>query len=547
MKQFVRISTALFFLIVGVAHSRQCLARPPVFASAGIQAEIQRSGCRRLLALNESVKLYQPTWLTRLIRREALSWFLGPDKTRAIVFNRADLTRGPSDSAARAPASLGNKNVYHNAQDFPEWKENGMPVAQSGILEAPASQADGSDPDNKAPSGLALVWTLLGVFIGGITLNLTPCVYPLIPVTVSYFGGRSGKSQGKLVAHGLAYIGGLAVTNSTLGVIAALTGGLLGALLQNPLVLTSVAVVLLVFAASLFGFWELRLPHGLTQAASKSYAGYFGSLFMGLTLGIIAAPCIGPLVLGLLTWIASIGSPWFGFIVFMSLSLGLGLPLFILALFAGNLEKLPRSGEWMVWIRKCMGWILVGMAAYFLHPLLSKLIGIIISCVIAVSAGIHLAWLDKSQAAFRGFKWIKHGVGLLCLGSAVFLAWPMLGREPLGVAWQTYSAAVMEQAGQQNRPVIMDFYAAWCVPCRELDEITFHDPRVVAASEQFLMIKVDLTTRDNPEFQKLLQDYDVRGLPTVIFLDRNGRERRDLRLIGFIKPEAFVVHMKKAL
>jgi thiol:disulfide interchange protein DsbD len=442
--------------------------------------------------------------------------------------------------------SLGYKNVYRYAQGFPEWEENGLPVAKSGNLEVPDSQEKRSVSNDKAPAGLALVWTLLGVFMGGIALNLTPCVYPLMPVTVSYFGGRSGKSQGKLVAHGLAYIGGLAITNSTLGVIAALTGGLLGALLQNPLVLIGVAVVLLAFAASLFGFWELRLPHGLTQAASKSYAGYFGSLFMGLTLGIIAAPCIGPLVLGLLTWIASIGSPWFGFMVFMSLSLGLGLPLFILALFAGNLEKLPRSGEWMVWIRKCMGWILVGMAAYFLRPLLPEIAGIIIFSIIALSAGIHLAWLDKSQAAFRGFQWIKHGVGLLCVGSAVFLAWPMLGREP-GVAWQTYSAAVMEQARQQDRPVIMDFYAAWCVPCRELDEITFHDPRVVAASEKFLMIKVDLTTRDNPEYQELVQEHDVRGLPTVIFLDRNGRERQDLRLIGFIEPDAFVVRMKKAL
>ena len=105
--------------------------------------------------------------------------------------------------------------------------------------------------------------------------------------------------------------------------------------------------------------------------ASKSYAGYFGSLFMGLTLGVVAAPCIGPFVLGLLTWVASMGSPWLGFIVFFTLSLGLGLPLFFLAMFSGKIEKLPRSGEWMLWIRKLMGWILVGMAAYFIRPLLS--------------------------------------------------------------------------------------------------------------------------------------------------------------------------------
>ena len=230
-------------------------------------------------------------------------------------------------------------------------------------------------PEAYAPgrlAGWAMVWTMLGIFMGGMALNLTPCVYPIIPITVSYFGGKSGQGRGRLLVHGLLYLAGLAVTNSALGVLAALTGGLMGALLQNPLVLVAVAAILVFFATSLFGFWELRLPGSLTQAASKSYAGYFGSLFMGLTLGVVAAPCIGPFVLGLLTWVASMGSPWLGFLVFFTLSLGLGLPLFILALFSGSLERLPRSGEWMLWVRKLMGWVLLAMAAYFIRPLLPE-------------------------------------------------------------------------------------------------------------------------------------------------------------------------------
>ncbi len=244
--------------------------------------------------------------------------------------------------------------------------------------------------------GWAMIWTLLGIFAGGIALNLTPCVYPLIPITVSYFGGKSGQGQGRLYLHGASYIGGLAVTNSILGLAAALTGGLMGAMLQNPVVLGSIAAILILLATSLFGFWELRLPYWLNRAASRSYSGYFGSLFMGITLGVVAAPCIGPFVLGLLTWVAGMGSPWLGFLIFFTLSLGLGLPLFILAMFSGKLDKLPRSGEWMIWIRKLMGWVLVGMAAYFIRPLLPSTIGMLLMAAVALAAGLHLGWIDRT-------------------------------------------------------------------------------------------------------------------------------------------------------
>ena len=255
---------------------------------------------------------------------------------------------------------LGYKEVYRDPKGYPEWHGKGLPVEST-----PAGLSQMAPEPKKAGflSGWAMIWTLLGIFAGGIALNLTPCVYPLIPITVSYFGGRSGRGVGRLLIHAGGYIGGLAFTNSLLGVVAAMTGGLMGVMLQNPAVLVLVAAILLFFASSLFGFWELRLPVSLTQAASKSYTGYFGSLFMGVTLGIVAAPCIGPFVLGLLTWVASMGNPYLGFIIFFTLSLGLGLPLFFLAMFSGQIAKLPRSGEWMLWVRKLMGWVLVGMAA----------------------------------------------------------------------------------------------------------------------------------------------------------------------------------------
>lgn len=440
--------------------------------------------------------------------------------------------------------SLGYKNVYRYPEGFPEWHAEGLPSTKTDFSEL-ASQLSIESPNTAIPpQGLTLFLTLFGVFIGGIALNLTPCIYPLIPITVSYFGGRSGKSQGKLAAHGFFYLMGLSTTNSALGVTAAMTGGLMGAMLQNSWVLVGVALILLLFASSLLGFWELQLPSGLTQAASKSYAGYFGTFFMGLTLGVIAAPCIGPFVLGLLTWVASIGQPWFGFIVFFSLSLGLGLPLLILALFSGKLEKLPRSGEWMVWVRKVMGWVLVGMAAYFIRPLLPKTASVFVYSIIAISGGIHLAWIDKSKASFSSFKWLKRGVGLAGIFLALFIVGSWLLRGP-GVAWQPYSEQLLAQAKQEGRPVIIDFYATWCSPCRELDEITFHDKQVVKETEDFVMIKLDLTSGDNPVYQKLVKKFDVKGVPTLVFLDKNGRERLDLRIVEFMRASNFLLHMNK--
>ncbi|RJX30521.1 MAG: DUF255 domain-containing protein [Desulfarculus sp.] len=439
---------------------------------------------------------------------------------------------------------LGYKKVYRDPLGYPEWKAKGLPTAVSPLQ----AGLSGQPPVTAGPLyGWAMLGTLLAVFLGGLALNLTPCVYPLIPITVSYFGGRSGQRKGRVLGHGLLYLGGLVIINSALGVTAALTGGLMGAALQSPWVLLAVAAVLAGFALSMFGLWELRLPAFLTRAASQSHAGYFGSLFMGLTLGVVAAPCIGPFILGLLTWVASLGSPWLGFIVFFTLSLGLGLPLFVLALFSDRLESLPRSGEWMLWVRKLMGWVLLGMAAYFLGPLLPHGGRYLLLAGVALAGAVHLGWLGRSQPKAAGFEWMRAAAAVAGVGLATYLAgsWLILGT---GVAWQPHSDQLLSQARQQGKPVIIDFYADWCAPCRELEDITFHDKQVVGlADKSFVMIKVDLTGRDDALHPGLLQKYGVQGVPTVVLLDAQGREQRDLRLVDFLPPDQFLARMKRAL
>ena len=439
---------------------------------------------------------------------------------------------------------LGYKNVYRDPLGFPEWQKMGLPVESQPAGLSGASQ---EAPPPGPLYGWAMIWTLLGIFAGGMALNLTPCVYPMIPITVSYFGGRAASEdrKGRLIAHGLCYLLGLAFTNSILGTVAALTGSLMGAVLQHPAVLILVALVLILFATSLLGFWELRLPSSLTQAAAKSYTGCFGSLFMGLTLGVVAAPCIGPFVLGLLTWVASMGSPWIGFIVFFTLSIGLGLPLFVLAVFSGQLKHLPRAGGWMTWIRKLMGWVLVLMAVYFLKPILREPAGTIALAAVLLAAGIHLAWVDRTEASFKMFPWLKAASGAASFAVAALLIASWLMRGPT-VAWMPYSQEALDGARTNRKLVVIDFYAGWCAPCRELDEITFHDAAVVnKAKESFVMIKVDVTQAGNALHERLLRQFEVKGVPTVVFLDTTGKEQQDLRLVDFLPPDQFLGRMDK--
>lgn len=417
----------------------------------------------------------------------------------------------------------------------------GLPTEKGQISLAQPSGI-GTPGSTLFQSGLLL--TLAGVFFGGLALNLTPCVYPLIPITVSYFGGRGTDKAGLLAVHSLFFLLGLALTNSTLGVAAALTGGLLGSALQHPAVLIVIATILVTLALSFFGLWELRLPGFLTQAASRSYGGYGGSLFMGLTLGVVAAPCIGPFLIGLLTYVASTGNPYLGFLLFFTLSLGLGIPLATLAFFAGKLDRLPRSGEWMIWVRKGLGWVLVAMAAYFINPLFaSQLAGIILLSAVILTAGVHLGFIDRTTGTFRGFGWLKKGIGIALVLLATYQIGSAVTRGP-GVTWQPYSEQLLKQAVRVEEPVIIDFYADWCAPCRELEQITFHDPEIVKlAKNDFVMIKVDLTRKGDAINEYLLRQYEIKGVPTVVFLNSQGRERRDLRVVDFLPPQQFLKHM----
>ncbi len=394
--------------------------------------------------------------------------------------------------------------------------------------------------------GTSLLFILLGIFLGGLALNLTPCIYPLIPITVSYFGGKSETVYGRVILHGILYIFGLAVTNSVLGVSSALSGGMLGAALQNPAVLLVIACIMLALGFSFFGFWELRLPGAVTKMASKRYSGYLGTFFMGLTLGVVAAPCLGPFILGLLVYVGQLGDPFLGFLYFFVLSIGMGLPLSVLAVFSGAIDRLPVSGDWMVWVRRFMGWVLVAMAMYIISPLISSTTvkSILFSAVIIFS-GIHLGWLDKTGKGHGRFIFVKQCLsiliilcGFLYLGSAI--------QKKEGIHWIPYDPEILMNAAQNRMPVLLDFYADWCLPCKELDHRVFNDPEVVALSRNFIAVRLDLT-RQRDLTDEARRQYQVYGVPTVVFINREGIEEKSLRIESLVNKPEFLDKMKRLL
>ncbi|MGZ4810157.1 MAG: cytochrome c biogenesis protein CcdA [Thermoanaerobaculia bacterium] len=375
-----------------------------------------------------------------------------------------------------------------------------------------------------ATSGLPL--TLLVLFVLGIALNLTPCVFPMIPITLGFFAMQSDGRRSRRLALSSLYVLGIVIMYSALGVVAALGGKMFGAWLQSTSVQVGFAALMLVLASSMFGAFDITVPQFIANRA-MGRAGLAGAMTMGLLVGIVAAPCVGPVVVSLITLVASLGSPLLGFVMFASLALGLGFPYLI------ALNALPRPGEWMVQVKKAMGFVLVAMAFYFLRPLAGD---DIFRWGAAISLLIGAAFLFFSRT--QGGRVMRLSCASLLLVAGAAFAFPRGGAKST-VSWDRYDAKRLASA-RGAKPVVIDFYADWCLPCKELDEKTFADIRVANELQRFSRIKADLTAAEDPTTKALTKQYGIVGVPTIVFLDAAGNEVSSARLTGFESAEKFL-------
>jgi len=412
-------------------------------------------------------------------------------------------------------------------------------------------------------------WLIVSSFFGaGLLLALTPCVFPMIPILSGIIVGRGHKiTRMHAFTLSLAYVLGMAVTYAAAGVAAGFSGSLISNALQTPWVLGSFAAMFVVLSLSMFGLYELQLPNSwqskLTGASNRLHGGHLSGVFvMGALSAIIMGPCVAAPLAGALLYIGQTHDAVLGGVALFALALGMGAPLLLIGTSAGVL--LPKAGAWMESVKSFFGVMLLALAIWIIQPLLPIGVQMLLWAALLIFSGIYLRALDTLPHNASGWHRLFKSIGLLALLLGVaYLIGALSGARdilrPLGNTGRVEAQApatlqfsrvidVAELdrriAQASGRPVMLDFYADWCVSCKEMERFTFHDPAVQAKLKPVLLLQADVTANSEAD-QALLKRFGLYGPPGILFFDAQGNEMGDFRVIGYQDAAQFLKTLEK--
>lgn len=404
--------------------------------------------------------------------------------------------------------------------------------------------------------------TLLTFFGFGLLLAMTPCVFPMIPIISGLIISQGeGLTTKKAFALSLVYVLSMAVAYTIAGVLAGLFGANIQAALQTPWVIYSFSFVFVALAFSMFGFYELKLPDALVTKVSSTgnRSGFVGVAIMGFLSALIVGPCVAAPLAGALVYIGQTGDAVFGGMALFSMSIGMGVPLIIVGVSAGKF--MPKPGAWMTMVSAIFGVMMLLVAIWMLEKIVDPSITMVLYSILGIGFSLFLGVFEKDAHFF------KHSVAMIMFIYSVslfigFLAGASSLTQPLGFLKQkTVISATASEAKKmefkvvksiaeldtvleknKGKKILLDFSAEWCTACKELENITFSDPKVIEKMSEFVLVRADIT--DNTADEKALsKEYGVFGPPVIIFFDKDSKVQKSKTIVGFIEPDEFLIHL----
>ena len=361
-------------------------------------------------------------------------------------------------------------------------------------------------------------WAFLFVFVGGILTSFTPCVYPLIPITVSVFGAGESVSRLRSFLLSVTYVMGIALTYSILGVAVASTGAVFGQIMADPRVMVPVCGILIALGLSMLGVFELRVPYAVQNRLNTvGGAGFAGAFAMGTVAGIIAAPCTGPALGAVLSYVATTESVFLGFWLLLTYAIGMGLLFIVIGTFSSAIAALPRSGGWMYILENIFGVAIITVALYFLkdvflplRTLLQNSMGFFTVAGVLVLAGVALGKFSQRFKDLPRLVQLRKAIGVLLAVAGLYMFVGGLTTAESDLVWIADEAQGLEAGRREGKPVMLDFYATWCAACNELEH-TYSDPAVKSKLSKFVNVKLDFT-RNSEEVERLKQSLILKGI-----------------------------------